>query len=90
MEQKTYVTAHLALATYLDIHEVKLLRIQTDGNRCFLIFESRPDIDQLVNSFWAGEAVNARLFAERFRDMKAKIIEAKHGRRLGTESSENI
>ena len=78
MDEQIYRTAHLALAAFLDVKGKRLLCIETNGSRCFMVFEHTDDVPDLVNEFWKGAAVSARLFAERLRDMKARIVEAKH------------
>jgi hypothetical protein len=77
-ETQVYRTAHLALAAFLDVKGKKLLSVETNGSRCFMVFEHTDDLPDLVNEFWKGAPVSARFFAERFRDMKARIVEAKH------------
>lgn len=73
--QNKYKTKDLAEASFLLANGKSLLLVEKEGKTCWFIFPDFQECQQLVNSFWFGNAsINAKNFYDAIQMLKSKIF----------------
>lgn len=70
-----YKTKDLAEASFLLANGKQLLLVEREGKTCWFIYDGQQECQQLVNSFWFGNAsINAKNFYDAIQMLKSRIF----------------
>lgn len=68
-----YATSDFYLAAYLKAKHLKLVSTEREGRRTTFVFEHKPDIEELILSFYNNGQVKVNAFKNAIQDLKAII-----------------
>jgi len=73
MNNLPYATNDFYLAAYLKAKNLKLVSTEREGRRTTFVFEYKPDIEELILSFYNNGQVEVNAFKNAIQDLKAII-----------------
>lgn len=68
-----YATSDFYLAAFLKARNLKLISTEREGRRSIFIFEHKPNLKDLVLSFYNNGQVEVNAFKNAIQDLKALI-----------------
>jgi hypothetical protein len=77
MQEKTFQTHDLYLASALKIHGFKIVDLKRNENgRGIFVFEDKPDRAQFIRAYFSGELTGSlKAFSNAWADLKSLISE---------------
>lgn len=80
-----YATNDFYLAAYLKAKNLKLVSTEREGRRTTFVFEHKPDIEELILSFYNDGEVKVNAFKNAIADLKAVIFNLQFQEELDAE-----
>lgn len=72
-ETEIYKTSDFYLASFLKARGLKLVGTERQGRRVTFSFEERPELGELIMSFYNDGMVQVNAFAHAIQDLKAVV-----------------
>lgn len=75
MQMKELRLKDLYLIAFLVNEEQNLIRMESEGQKCWFIFDETDRLNELIGDYWSGRAItNIKNYVDKVRDLKDRIF----------------